>query len=96
MKDGLPNDFIYSILEDDRGRLWLTTNKGLACFNREEGTFLNYTKQDGLPHDQFNYYGACKTQDGTFFLGSLGGVAYFKPYELGTIRILRTQWLQER
>lgn len=83
MKDGLPNDFIYSILEDDRGRLWLTTNKGLACFNREEGTFLNYTKQDGLPHDQFNYYGACKAQDGTFFLGSLGGVAYFKPYELG-------------
>ena len=83
MKDGLPNDFIYSILEDERGRLWLTTNKGLACFNREEGTFLNYTKQDGLPHDQFNYYGACKAQDGTFFLGSLGGVVYFKPYELG-------------
>lgn len=83
MKDGLPNDFIYCILEDERGRLWLTTNKGLACFNREEGTFLNYTKQDGLLHDQFNYYGAYKTQDGTFFLGSLGGVAYFKPYELG-------------
>lgn len=83
MKDGLPNDFIYSILEDERGRLWLTTNKGLSCFNREDGTFLNYTKQDGLPHDQFNYSGACKAKDGTFFLGSLGGVAYFKPYELG-------------
>lgn len=83
MKDGLPNDFIYNILEDERGRLWLTTNKGLACFNTEEGTFLNYSKQDGLPHDQFNYFGACKAHDGTFFLGSLGGVAYFKPYELG-------------
>lgn len=83
MKDGLPNDFIYSILEDERGRLWLTTNKGLSCFNREEGTFLNYTKQDGLLHDQFNYFGACKAQDGTFFLGSLGGVTYFKPFELG-------------
>lgn len=83
MKDGLPNDFIYSILEDERGRLWLTTNKGLSCFDREEGTFLNYTKQDGLLHDQFNYFGACKAQDGTFFLGSLGGVTYFKPFELG-------------
>lgn len=82
MKDGLPNDFIYSIQEDERGRLWLTTNKGLSCFNREDGTFFNYTKQDGLPHDQFNYCGACKAQDGTFFLGSLGGVTYFKPYEL--------------
>lgn len=74
MKDGLPNDFIYNILEDERGRLWLTTNKGLACFNTEEGTFLNYTKQDGLPHDQFNYFGACKAHDGTFFLGSLGAL----------------------
>lgn len=83
MKDGLPNDFIYSILEDERGRLWLTTNKGLSCFDREESTFLNYTKQDGLLHDQFNYFGACKAQDGTFFLGSLGGVTYFKPFELG-------------
>lgn len=83
MKDGLPNDFIYSILEDERGRLWLTTNKGLSCFNKEEGTFLNYTKQDGLLHDQFNYFGACKAKDGTFFLGSLGGVTYFKPYDLG-------------
>lgn len=83
MKDGLPNDFIYSILEDERGRLWLTTNKGLSCFDREEGTFLNYTKQDGLLHDQFNYFGACKAQDGTFFLGSLGGITYFKPFELG-------------
>ena len=46
MKDGLPNDFIYNILEDERGRLWLTTNKGLACFNTEEGTFLNYSKQE--------------------------------------------------
>lgn len=79
--DGLPNNFIYGVLEDGRGRLWITTNRGLSCFDPSEQTFLNYTVQDGLSHGQFNTYGACKTQDGIFFLGSLKGVTYFNPYE---------------
>lgn len=79
--NGLPNNFIYGILEDGRGRLWITTNRGLSCFDPSEQTFLNYTVQDGLSHGQFNTYGACKTQDGMFFLGSLKGVTYFNPYE---------------
>lgn len=80
-KDGLPNNFIYGVLEDGRGRLWITTNRGLSCFDPSEQTFLNYTVQDGLSHGQFNTYGACKTQDGIFFLGSLKGITYFNPYE---------------
>lgn len=79
--DGLPNNFIYGVLEDGRGRLWITTNRGLSCFDPSEQTFLNYTVQDGLSHGQFNTYGACKTQDGIFFLGSLKGITYFNPYE---------------
>lgn len=80
VQNGLPNDCIYGILEDEQGRLWLTTNNGLACFSPKDKTFRNYTRQDGLPHSQFNQYGACKASDGTFFLGTLGGIAYFHPY----------------
>lgn len=80
-KDGLPNNFIYGILEDGRGRLWITTNRGLSCFDPSEQTFLNYTVENGLSHNQFNSYGTCKTQDGIFFLGSLKGITYFNPYE---------------
>lgn len=79
--NGLRNNFIYGILEDGRGRLWITTNRGLSCFDPSEETFLNYTVQDGLSHNQFNTYGACKTQDGIFYLGSLKGITYFNPYE---------------
>ena len=79
--EGLPNNFIHGILEDGKGRLWITTNRGLSCFNPSEKTFLNYTKQDGLSHEQFNTYGACKTKDGMFYLGSLKGITYFNPYE---------------
>lgn len=79
--NGLPNNFIHGVLEDGRGRLWITTNRGLSCFDPSEQTFLNYTVQDGLSHEQFNAYGACKTKDGIFFLGSLKGITYFNPYE---------------
>lgn len=79
--DGLPNNFIYGVLEDGRGRLWITTNRGLSCFNPTEKTFLNYSVNDGLSHEQFNSYGTCKTQDGIFYLGSLKGITYFNPYK---------------
>ena len=80
-KDGLPNNFVHGILEDGKGRMWITTNRGLSCFDPVEKTFLNYTRQDGLSHEQFNTYGACKAKDGMFYLGSLRGITYFNPYE---------------
>ena len=30
-QDGLPNEVIYCILEDQQGRLWLSTDYGLSC-----------------------------------------------------------------
>ena len=32
VKDGLPGNTIYGILDDDQGNLWLSTNKGLSKF----------------------------------------------------------------
>jgi len=69
MSDGLPNDCISGILEDKKGRLWLTTSRGLSCFDLQKRNFCNYIKQDGLPHNQFMQSAVCSSRDGTFFLG---------------------------
>lgn len=40
--DGLPSDDVYSIQKDGRGRLWLSTGKGLALIENKQVLNLNY------------------------------------------------------
>ena len=78
-KDGLPNEVIYGILEDDHGYLWLSTNNGLSKFNPRMETFKNYDVRDGLQSNEFNS-GACyKSQSGEMFFGGINGFNVFHP-----------------
>ncbi len=81
-KDGLPNDVVYGILTDDADRLWMSTNKGIACFDPRTGLFRNYDASDGLQSDEFNRYAHCKLPDGTLFFGGVQGFNYFRPADL--------------
>lgn len=58
--EGLPNEHVSQILEDDRARLWLGTRAGIVRVSKRElneaarggkaaPTFLTYGKSDGLP-----------------------------------------------
>ncbi len=39
VRDGLPSDDVVGVVEDDRMRLWLATNRGLACLDTRSGEF---------------------------------------------------------
>jgi signal transduction histidine kinase/DNA-binding response OmpR family regulator/streptogramin lyase len=78
-KDGLPNNMVYKILEDNQGQLWLTTNSGLSCFQPESGTIKTFTLSNGLLGDQFNYKSGYKAPDGTLYFGCLNGFIAFDP-----------------
>lgn len=41
-QDGLVNNTVQSILEDDKGDLWIATEYGLSQFNVESHSFNNY------------------------------------------------------
>ncbi|MFD2569070.1 two-component regulator propeller domain-containing protein [Spirosoma soli] len=78
----LPNDVIYGILKDDKGLLWLSSNKGLTCFSPEKGVIKNYDINDGLQSNEFNTNCAYKRADGTLFFGGVNGINFFRPNEL--------------
>jgi len=84
MEDGLPNNVIYGILEDDQNNLWLSSNKGISKFNYITGEIRNFTVDHGLIGNQFNYKSSLKTDDGTMYFGAVNGLTYFHPSHIKT------------
>jgi PAS domain S-box-containing protein len=80
-KNGLANSTVYCILEDNQGKLWLSTNRGLSKFNPKTERFRNYDVLDGLQSNEFNP--ACyKNQRGELFFGGINGFNAFYPEQV--------------
>jgi PAS domain S-box-containing protein len=81
-KDGLPNDTIWGILEDDRGYLWLSTNVGLSRMDPNAETFRNYYDRDGLQSNEFNLGAYYKMANGELAFGGIEGFNLFIPDQI--------------
>jgi len=83
--DGLPDNCILNILEDNNHNLWMSTPSGLAngiIRNKPSGLgihFINYDESDGLQGKQFNENAALKTRDGELLFGGANGFNIFYP-----------------
>jgi len=78
-KDGLPNGFIYGILEDPIGRLWLSTNFGISRYDPENNSIHNFDSDDGLQSNEFNGNAFAKGARGEFYFGGVNGLTVFDP-----------------
>ena len=81
-KQGLPNNAVLGILEDDRGDLWLTTNNGLAQFNPHTAEVTVYDGSDGLQSNEFNSNAYYRASDGTMYVGGIDGFNLFDPDDI--------------
>lgn len=77
--EGLPNNVVYAIEQDDYNNLWLSTNKGLSYFNISKNTFTNFTMEDGLQANEFNTHAVIKTTDGRIIFGGVNGLTVVNP-----------------
>ncbi len=80
LKEGLPDDIAYKIVEDKEHNLWFGTNNGLVKFNPVSYEVKVFSKKDGLPVNQFNYKSALASSSGQLFFGGLNGLIAFDPY----------------
>lgn len=81
-KHGLPNSVVYGILEDDKGHLWLSTNKGLSVFDLSTLSFVrHFTRNDGLQSNEFNTWAYFKSPSGNLFFGGVNGLTFFDPQQ---------------
>jgi len=80
-ENGLADNEIRGLLEDEEGSLWISTANGLSKFNPETGIFINYFEKDGLQENEFSE--ACfKLQDGRLAFGGKNGLNIFNPKEI--------------
>jgi signal transduction histidine kinase/ligand-binding sensor domain-containing protein/DNA-binding response OmpR family regulator len=87
-QNGLPDNSIVSLVEDDLGAIWIGTAYNLTrmYFNANSKTerlsLAVFNQADGLQAGEFNVNSAYKTTDGALYFGGTKGVNYFKPVNL--------------
>ncbi|MDO7172442.1 two-component regulator propeller domain-containing protein [Mariniflexile sp. AS56] len=80
--DGLRDEAIYGILEDDKEQLWLSTDMGICCFDTKAETFDFYDVNNGLLSNNFRQSAFLKTKGGIMLMGGVGGLTIFDPKEI--------------
>ena len=76
-EQGLLNDMIHGVLEDENGLLWLGTNRGLIKYNPINGSSHAYFYSAGVQIGEFSddaYYMCPYTQE--LFFGGIDGLLY--------------------
>ncbi len=88
IKQGLPNDVIQAIEEDENGFLWIGTNAGISKFDPnaairgDNAVLRNYTPEDGLTGSGIIFRSSFKDKDGRMYFGSAVGLNHFHPSSL--------------
>lgn len=77
--NGLPSNTLYAIYEDAYNNLWMSSDYGIAQFNKTTGFFNAYTVADGLSHNEFNRLSHYQAEDGQIYFGGLNGLTTFHP-----------------
>ena len=80
--NGLANNTIHGILEDEKGNIWASTNWGISHIDLDKNIITNYSSKDGLQNDEFSDGAYYKDIDGNFYFGGVNGISYFKPEQI--------------
>ena len=80
--DGLANNSVYGILEDEKGNLWMSSNQGVSKFNPQDLTFKKYDVSDGLQSLEFNGGSYYKGPSGWMYFGGINGYNAFRPRDI--------------
>jgi len=86
---GLPNNVVYSILEQDDQYVWISTNMGICqidkkkCYDQEGDIVVQHlTVENGLIGNEYNTGAYHMDDHGTMYFGGIDGINWFEPDEI--------------
>ncbi len=86
--NGLSNNVIKTIIEDNRGDIWVSTSKGInkikvmAKNGKYDFSVTPLNEYNGLPSGDYYENSGLKSQDGTIYFGGPDGFISFQPDEI--------------
>ncbi len=73
------SESIFAALEDQKGNLWVSTNKGISKYNTGTKIIKNYSAEDGLQDGEFKPHSAFRSKSGILYFGGVNGYNSFLP-----------------
>jgi len=73
VEHGMASSFVWVVLEDQSGNIWLGTRAGVSVFNGE--SFTHYTVNEGLSNN--DVWSILEDRSGHIWLGTRGGVSVY-------------------
>ena len=87
-KDGLNNNIVHSIIEDNDHNIWVATSYGISVVLFKDDRvhhIRSYNEYDHIPDEVFVNGKAMKLPDGTIVMQGLDNVVEFNPAEFTTL-----------
>ncbi|MCB1051177.1 MAG: response regulator [Acidobacteria bacterium] len=79
VRDGLPNNSVFTVLLTGDGGVWFSTNSGLGRLNPQTGSISCFGIEDGLQASEFNLNSALKLNSGKLIFGGVNGLNEVDP-----------------
>jgi diguanylate cyclase (GGDEF)-like protein len=80
LADGMPHENVDGIAEDPSGRIWASTDKGIALIDPVTLKARALGLADGVSNDAYWAGAVARSADGTIFFGGLDGVTVIAPH----------------
>jgi len=81
---GLIDNGIMAIQEDNNNDLWISTLEGLSKLDKDENIFINYLEKEERGNSPYYFRSIYKTPDGIMYFGRHNGITYFDPQRIRT------------
>jgi diguanylate cyclase (GGDEF)-like protein len=77
--NGMPHENVDGIAEDARGRMWASTDRGIALIDPDTLEARAFGLADGVSDGAYWAGTVSQTEDGTIFFGGLDGITVIAP-----------------
>lgn len=78
-RQGLSDDVIYGLFQDEYHALWLASDIGLMRLDTQTNLVQTFLEGDGLPDREFNRTSNFRRSDGQLYFGTINGLVEFHP-----------------